>query len=112
LTYDEGLGSALERPARRRGAHHVFHQYVVRVPERQAFQEALRRQSIGTNVHYAVPVHLQPAYRGRVWLADGALPVTERAAKEVLSLPMFPELMDNQVALTIETILQLVRTRA
>jgi dTDP-4-amino-4,6-dideoxygalactose transaminase len=107
LAYDKGLGAVIAGPARRAGTNHVFHQYVVRVAERQAFQEALRRQGIGTNVHYPIPVHLQPAYRNRVWLAGGALPATERAAKEVLSLPMFPELTDDEVALTIETILSL-----
>jgi dTDP-4-amino-4,6-dideoxygalactose transaminase len=109
--YDEGLGSGAARPARRPGANHVFHQYVVRVAERQAFQEALRRRGIGTSVHYPVPVHLQPAYRDRIWLADGALPVTERAAQEVLSLPMFPELTDDEVALTIESILNVLTGR-
>ena len=111
LAYDEGLGDAIGRPARRAGASHVFHQYVVRVPEREAFQEALRRRGIGTNVHYPVPVHLQPAYRDRVWLVGGALPVTERTANEVLSLPMFPELTDDEVALTIKTILDVCRSR-
>jgi dTDP-4-amino-4,6-dideoxygalactose transaminase len=105
LAYDEGLGDAVAPPARRAGANHVFYQYVVRVAERQAFRDALRRRGIGTNVHYPVPVHLQPAYRDRIWLVDGALPVTERAANEVLSLPMFPELTDDEVVLTIQTVL-------
>jgi dTDP-4-amino-4,6-dideoxygalactose transaminase len=108
LAYDKGLGDAIARPARRPDAEHVFHQYVVRVADRHAFQEALRRYGIGTNVHYPVPVHLQPAYCDRIWLAQGALPVTERAAKEVLSLPMFPELTDDEVSLTIETILGVI----
>jgi dTDP-4-amino-4,6-dideoxygalactose transaminase len=103
--YDDGLGSSVVRPARRPGANHIFHQYVVRVAERQAFQQLLRRRGIGTNVHYPVPIHLQPAYCDRIWLVDGALPITERAAKEVLSLPMFPELTDDEVRLTIESIL-------
>ena len=109
--YDDGLGSGVVRPARRPGANHVFYQYVVRVAERQAFQEALRHRGIETNVHYPVPVHLQPAYRDRIWLADGSLPVTERAAKEVLSLPMFPELTDDEVARTIESILDVLTGR-
>jgi dTDP-4-amino-4,6-dideoxygalactose transaminase len=109
--YDEGLGSAIARPLRRPGANHVFHQYVVRVAKRQAFQEDLRRRGIGTNIHYPVPVHLQPAYRDRTWLANGALPVTERAAKEVVSLPMFPELTNDEVALSIESILSVLTGR-
>jgi dTDP-4-amino-4,6-dideoxygalactose transaminase len=108
LAYDQELGSAVARPARRAGAHHVFYQYVLRVPERQLLQEALQRKGIGTNVHYPVPVHLQPAYHERTWLAEGALPVTERAAKEVLSLPMFPELTNDEVMLTTESILDVL----
>jgi dTDP-4-amino-4,6-dideoxygalactose transaminase len=108
LAYDQALGGAVGRPARRAGANHVFHQYVLRVAERQAFQEALRDRGIATNVHYPVPVHLQPAYRDRVWLVGGVLPATERAAKEVVSLPIFPELTDDEVALTIEAILDIM----
>ena len=59
-------------------------------------------------MHYPVPVHLQPAYRNRIWLADGALPVTECIAKEIVSLPMFPELTDDEVAMTIEAILDVL----
>ena len=55
-------------PARRSGAEHVFHQYVVRAPVRDAVQALLRAAGIGTGVHYPAPVHLQPAYRGRVAL--------------------------------------------
>src|SRR5262245_13428500 len=76
--YDDGLGGSVVRPARRPGANHIFHQYVVRVAERQAFQQLLRCRGIGTSVHYPVPIHLQPAYCDRIWLVDGALPVTER----------------------------------
>ena len=67
---------------------HVWHQYVVRVAggRRDALAAALARQGIGTDVHYAVPPHLQPCYCGR--LAHGPLPVAERLADEVLSLPV------------------------
>jgi dTDP-4-amino-4,6-dideoxygalactose transaminase len=85
-------------PARRAGATHVFHQYVVRVPDRGAVQARLRERGVGTGVHYAVPVHLQPAYRGRVALGPAGCRESERAAAEVLSLPMWPELDDAQVA--------------
>jgi dTDP-4-amino-4,6-dideoxygalactose transaminase len=97
--YDEGLrGRGFGLPARRSGATHVFHQYVVRTPERDAVQAALKARGIGTNIHYPVPVHLQPAYRGRIALGPSGLRHSERAAKEVLSLPIFPELDDDQVA--------------
>jgi dTDP-4-amino-4,6-dideoxygalactose transaminase len=107
--YDRGLKGLCPLPARRAGASHVFHQYVIRVPDRAAVQERLRDAGIGTNVHYPVPVHLQPAYEGRTWLvgngpAGNGLPATEQAALEVLSLPMFPQLTDDQVAEVIAAV--------
>jgi len=103
--YDEGLkGLGLGLPARRRGATHVFHQYVVRAKGRDALQAALGARGIGTNIHYPVPVHLQPAYRNRVAIGPMGLTESERAAKEVLSLPMFPQLADAQVARVIATL--------
>jgi dTDP-4-amino-4,6-dideoxygalactose transaminase len=95
--YDEGLaGTGLVLPARDRRATHVFHQYVVRTPDRDGLRDRLKQAGIGTNIHYPVPVHLQPAYLGRVALGSAGLAETERAAREVLSLPMFPQLTDRQ----------------
>ena len=100
--YDSGLaGLPLSLPGRRADATHVFHQYVVRTPQRDALQRALGERRIGTNIHYPVPVHLQPAYRGRVAIGPSGLPETERAAREVLSLPMFPQLTEEQVGRVI-----------
>jgi hypothetical protein len=96
--YDAALTAGrLAPPWRRPAAGHVFHQYVLRVPERGAVQARLRAAGIATGVHYPVPVHLQPAYRGRVALGPAGCAETEAAAREVLSLPMFPELTDTQV---------------
>jgi dTDP-4-amino-4,6-dideoxygalactose transaminase len=93
--YDAGLGpSGLALPARRAGASHVFHQYVVRLPARDAIRAALAARGIGTLVHYPLPVHAQPAYRGRVVIAPDGLAASERAAATVLSLPIFPQLGD------------------
>ncbi len=78
-------------------ATHVFHQYTIRVANRDAIAERLAEQGIGTAVHYPVPLHLQPAFahlEGR----RGDCPVAERAAEEVLSLPMYPELTEAQIA--------------
>jgi dTDP-4-amino-4,6-dideoxygalactose transaminase len=96
--YDRALaGGPYAPPARREGAEHVFHQYVLRVPERDAVQAQLRTAGVGTGVHYPVPVHLQAAYADRVPLGPAGCKETERAAREVLSLPMYPELTDEQV---------------
>jgi dTDP-4-amino-4,6-dideoxygalactose transaminase len=95
--YDAALrGSALALPARADGAGHVYHQYVCRTPSREALREHLRARGIETAVHYPRPVHLEPGYAGRI-LHHG-LEVTERLAKEVLSLPMHPWLGDMDVA--------------
>ena len=103
--YDEGLrGLGLHLPARRAGASHVFHQYVVRTPRRDTMQAGLKARGIGTNIHYPVPVHLQPAYRGRIATGPRGLPESERAAREVLSLPMFPQLAYTQVARVIDAV--------
>jgi dTDP-4-amino-4,6-dideoxygalactose transaminase len=97
--YDTTLtGTDLAPPTRRPGAGHVFHQYVVRSSDRDGLRARLREAGIGSGVHYPVPVHLQPAYAGRVALGPAACRASERAAAEVLSLPMFPELTDAQVS--------------
>jgi dTDP-4-amino-4,6-dideoxygalactose transaminase len=103
--YHEGLaGTGLVLPAGDSRASHVFHQYVVRTPARDSLRERLKSAGVGTNIHYPVPVHLQPAYRDRVLLGPSGLRETERAAAEVLSLPMFPQLGDGDVARVIEAI--------
>jgi dTDP-4-amino-4,6-dideoxygalactose transaminase len=76
-------------------AEHVYHQYAVRVPHRDELREYLTRQGIGTGVHYPIPCHLQPALQS-LGYRRGDLPVTERIADEILSLPMYPELTAEQ----------------
>lgn len=99
--YDRGLaGSAFRLPARRAGAEHVFHLYVVRCRERDGAIARLRDAGVAPLVHYPVPIHLQPAYARRIRGAD-ALPETERAAREVLSLPMYPELLESDVQVVV-----------
>ncbi|MBV9654481.1 MAG: DegT/DnrJ/EryC1/StrS family aminotransferase, partial [Acetobacteraceae bacterium] len=96
--YDAALaGSAVRPPVRREGATHVFHQYVIRVRDRAAVQAAFRARGIGTGIHYPVPVHAQPAYAGRVALGPGRCRRSETAAREVLSLPIHPELTEVQI---------------
>jgi len=102
--YDEGLSmSGVAIPKLRPGAEHVYHLYVIRSSERDKLKEFLKTRNVGALVHYPVPVHLQPAYRGRLHLA-GDLSETERAAGEVLSLPMYPELSVSDVHTVIEAI--------
>jgi dTDP-4-amino-4,6-dideoxygalactose transaminase len=103
--YDSGLADAgLVLPRRRVGSTHVFHLYVVRSEDRAELQSFLRDRGIGTLVHYPVPVHQQPAYATRVRVPHGGLRETERTAREVLSLPMFPELGQDEVRAVISAI--------
>jgi dTDP-4-amino-4,6-dideoxygalactose transaminase len=96
--YQERLAPLpLVLPSTRAEALPVFHQYVVRSSRRDALREGLERLGVNTNIHYPVPVHLQPAYRGRVALGPAGLARTEQAAREVLSLPMYPQLSDRQI---------------
>lgn len=96
--YDAAFAATrLQPPARRAGAEHVFHLYVIRTTERADVQARLREAGIGSGVHYPMPVHLQPAYLRRVALGPSACRSTEIASEQVLSLPMFPELTDDQV---------------
>lgn len=74
---------------------HVFHQYVIRVPRRDALKAFLAERAIGSEVYYPVPLHLQAALKS-LGYAEGAFPESERAAKEVLALPMFPELTEQE----------------
>jgi dTDP-4-amino-4,6-dideoxygalactose transaminase len=105
--YDDALAGRMAVPARRTGAGHVFHQYVLRVKDRPAVQAHLRSEGVGTGIHYPVPVHRQRAYAERVPLGPAKCQATERAAAEVLSLPMFPELTDAQVAQVCEALRRL-----
>lgn len=96
--YDAGLsGLPLALPARRALATHVFHQYVIRLAERDALRESLQAAGIGSGIHYPVPVHQQPAYSGRLTCGPLGLGVTERAASQILSLPIYPQLSDEAV---------------
>jgi dTDP-4-amino-4,6-dideoxygalactose transaminase len=78
------------------GEDHVYHLYVVRSARRDALQAYLRQRGIGTDVHYPLPAHLQPVYRG-LGYREGDFPASERLAREVLSLPLYPELTRAEV---------------
>jgi dTDP-4-amino-4,6-dideoxygalactose transaminase len=95
--YGELLGDCpLRLPTVREGCEPVFHVYAVRTRERDALAEHLTRAGIGTGIHYATPIHRQPALAGQPHRC-GSLRVTEQACKELLSLPIYPELGDEQV---------------
>jgi dTDP-3-amino-3,4,6-trideoxy-alpha-D-glucose transaminase len=104
--YNERLASgSIILPVERPGSDHVYHLYVVQSRQRDRLQNFLKKHGIGTAVHYPLPVHLQPAYR-HLGYEPGSLPVTERLAQDVLSLPLYPQLHSDQV----ETICKCVVT--
>jgi dTDP-4-amino-4,6-dideoxygalactose transaminase len=73
----------------------VYHLYVVRVQDREAFQARLAEAGIATGIHYPIPLHQQKAYQ-HLGYKTGDFPVTERVAREIVSLPMFPQLQASQ----------------
>lgn len=96
LYFDLLSESDLTLPPRPADVEPVFHQFVIRHPRRDALREHLKAQGIQTLVHYPLPVHLQPGY-ANLGLGRGSLPRSEKAADEVLSLPLYPELTEDQV---------------
>ncbi len=100
-------GTSLSLPYVPQGSEHVYHLYVVSHPERNALQARLREQGVGSEVHYPLPAHLQPIYKHIA--APGSLPVTERLAAQVLSLPNFPELTDEEVQIVAHTVREAIK---
>ena len=88
--------SEIRTPCTPEGLEHAFHQYTIRVERRDEMQKFLADRKIGNAVYYPVPLHLQPIYASEGF-GIGSLPESEKAASEVLSLPMFPELREEQI---------------
>lgn len=102
--YDEGLaGMGLILPKQRHESTHVYHLYVVRTAKRDELLRFLKDSGVGVLIHYPVPIHLQPAYVNRLRGCD-KLNETESAAREILSLPMYPELTGDEIARVISLI--------
>jgi dTDP-4-amino-4,6-dideoxygalactose transaminase len=94
--YNERLtGLDMVLPVEQADCRHVYHLYVIRVKERDRVLKYLNDKDIGAGIHYPVPLHKQPAYRNLGY--DQCLPETEKAAAEILSLPIFPELSEAQI---------------
>ena len=81
----------------------VYHLYIAGVPQREKLQAYLNEKGIGTGLHYPIPLHLQKAYAGKGY-TDGDYPVTEKVSKEILSLPLFPELTEEQIGYVVSEI--------
>src|ERR1051326_4218710 len=90
---------------------HIFNQYVIRLSQRDELQAFLKQKGIGTEVYYPVPLHLQEcfAYLG---YGNGSLPESERAAKETLALPIYPELSESQIRFVVDCVCEFVDKKA
>ncbi len=104
--YDELLSScdSVVRPRTLDGNEHVWHLYVVRVPDRDRVLKELQAAGIGAAIHYPVPIHLTTAFAG-LGYEPGAFPVAERTARELLSLPLFPEITVEQQQRVVSVLL-------
>lgn len=95
-------GSGVKTPTIEHGDH-VWHLYVIETEDRDDLSRRLGEQGIASGVHYPIPLHLQPAYQ-HLGHGPGAFPVTEQVAARILSLPMYPELTDEQITLVADAV--------
>ncbi len=106
--YDAALAdTSVVTPRAAPGMRHAYHLYVVRVQDRPMVQERLQAEGVGTLIHYPRPVHKHPAYAGLA-APDGRLVTSERLADEVLSLPLYPELTDDEVEIVADAVRRVV----
>lgn len=104
-SYNEGLADLpLELPVEQPGYRHVYHQYVIRCANREGLRKHLEAQGIRTAVLYPMPVHQQPGYRNRVLVGHGGMTITEAIVKQILCLPIYPELSDADVESVVDGI--------
>ncbi|WP_084820200.1 DegT/DnrJ/EryC1/StrS family aminotransferase [Mesobacillus campisalis] len=107
---NEQLGDIIQTPVEKAANYHVFHQYTLRLPYRDELQGFLKENGISTMIYYPMPLHVQPVFKD-LGYKTGDLPETEKAAKEVLSLPMYPELKQEAQDFVLEKIIEFYRGR-
>ena len=100
---NERLADVVKTPVEREYNYHVYHQYTIRVERRDELQAFLKENGVASMIYYPVPLHLQPVFKD-LGYKEGDLPVAEKACKEALSLPMFPELKPEQQDYVVEQI--------
>lgn len=98
--FDQNL---VTTPIEAEGADHIYHLYVIRAPERDDLQSYLKENGIYTGIHYPIPIHQQKAF-SYLGYETGDFPETEKAVTEILSLPMFAELSDENIARVVDTV--------
>jgi dTDP-4-amino-4,6-dideoxygalactose transaminase len=93
--YNSHLPDVIQTPVQAQNAKHVYYMYEIQAPDRDKLQKYLQKQNIQTGIHYPIPLHLQPAYK-KLGFKKESFPVSEKLAKHILSLPMYPELTETQ----------------
>lgn len=102
-------GEAIIHPVVMEGAYHVYHQYTVRIPRRDAVQEELKLRGIASTVYYPLSLHLQPVFKN-LGYKPGDFPESEKATEEALSLPMFPELKPGEQDRVVEELCDILKS--
>jgi len=105
------VDDAVVLPCEQLRSRAVYHLYVVRTADREGLMDHLKKAGIGTGIHYPIPLHLQKAYAAMNY-RKGDFPITEKAAAEIVSLPMFPQLAAAQQARVVEEILNFISMSA
>lgn len=108
--YDRLLKGIVETPPVHPDCKHVYYMYVIRTPQRDKLQAFLKEKGIETGIHYPIPLHLQPAY-AYLDHKEGDFPVAEQAAKDILSIPIYPELTEEQQDYIVRAIKEFFRKK-
>jgi dTDP-4-amino-4,6-dideoxygalactose transaminase len=104
LLLEANLDFSVSPPFVRENGRHIFHQYVIRVPERRnQLGQHLKEKGVGTKVYYPIPLHRQQCFR-YLGYNEGSFPEAERAARETLALPIYPELTEEQQYYVVDAI--------
>ncbi len=106
-----GLDKVITLPIEPEGMRHVYNQFVIRTPRRDQLKEHLRRSGIPSEIYYPSPLHLQPAFAA-LGYGPGAFPQSEEASQQVLALPVFPQMTEEQQKIVVESIAQFFSARA
>jgi len=103
IFYDNNLPENVHAPIEEKGAKHVYYMYEIRTKKRDELMKFLKGKGISCGIHYPIPLHLQPAYV-TLGFKKGSFPVSETLAKEILSIPIYPELTEDQRAYIVDNI--------